>query len=149
MLYKYLLIFLGAAVPWLEVIVVVPIGIVWGMMPFLVMLVAFAGNMLSVLVVIFGFDKLKRWYVRRREAKGKQSSKGSLRAVRFFQKYGVPGLALLGPFLIGTHISAFIGMALGASKRAMSLWMGAGILLWIIIIGVATALGFDFFTKDF
>ncbi|WP_234032339.1 small multi-drug export protein [Lentibacillus cibarius] len=148
MVYKYMLIFLGAAVPWLEVIAVVPAGIVWGLTPFLVMVVAFMGNMLSVLVVIFGFDQLKRWYVRRREAKGKESSKGSRRAVVFFHKYGLAGLGLLGPLLIGTHIAAFIGMALGASKRAMSIWIGVGIAVWVAIFGITTALGFDFFTQS-
>jgi hypothetical protein len=31
--------------------------------------------------------------------------------------YGLPGLALLGPILISTHIAAFIGMTLGATKK--------------------------------
>ncbi|GAA0447719.1 hypothetical protein GCM10008983_27230 [Lentibacillus halophilus] len=148
MIYKYMLVFLGAAIPWLEVMAVVPVGIVWGLAPFWVMVVAFVGNMLSVLVVIVGFDKLKRWYIRRREAKGKQPSKGSRRAVTFFHKYGLIGLAFLGPVLIGTHIAVFIGMALGASKRAMSVWIGISIALWIVIFGVTTALGFDFFKKN-
>ncbi|AKG03564.1 DNA-binding protein [Salimicrobium jeotgali] len=147
LLYKYLLIFLGAATPWLEVLVVVPLGIVWGLSPILVMVVGFMGNMLTVIPVILLFDKLKAWYVRRREEKGRSSSR-SVRAVRLFQKYGVIGFALLGPILIGTHIAAFIGMAMGATKRRMLTWMGISIALWVLIVGLLTAFGFDFFVQD-
>lgn len=148
MLYKYLFVFLGAAVPWLEVAVVVPLGIVWGLSPFWVMIIAILGNMMTVLALIFGFDRIKVWYIRRREKKGNKASKQSRRAVALWNKYGLPGLAFLGPILIGTHIAAFIGMALGAERRSMSLWIGASIIVWVLIFGMATVLGFDFFLKN-
>lgn len=148
MLYKYLFVFLGAAVPWLEVAVVVPLGIVWGLSPFWVMIIAILGNMMTVLALIFGFDRIKVWYIRRREKKGNKASKQSRRAVALWNKYGLPGLAFLGPILIGTHIAAFIGMVLGAERRSMSLWIGASIIVWVLIFGMATVLGFDFFLKN-
>ncbi|HLR08920.1 MAG TPA: small multi-drug export protein [Bacillota bacterium] len=147
MLYKYLFVFLGAAVPWLEVAVVVPLGIVWGLSPFWVMIIAILGNMMTVLALIFGFDRIKVWYIRRREKKGNKASKQSRRAVALWNKYGLPGLAFLGPILIGTHIAAFIGMVLGAERRSMSLWIGVSIV-WVLIFGMATVLGFDFFLKN-
>lgn len=146
MFYQYALIFIGAAIPWLEVLIVVPLGIVWGLSPLIVMVVGFIGNVITVIPVILIFDKLKGWYVGRRKKQGKSSNK-NLRAVRLFKKYGVIGSALLGPILTGTHIAAFIGMSMGATKKRMINWMSISIAGWVLIAGVITAFGFDFFVK--
>lgn len=147
MMYEYLMVFVGAAVPWLEIALVIPLGIVWGLSPFWVIVTAFVGNMLTVLALIVGFEKFRVWYAKRQEAKGKAPSKKSERAKKIMNKYGLPGLALLGPILIGTHIAAFIGMTLGATKRNTTVWLTASIALWSLVFGIATALGFDFFTS--
>ena len=147
MIWEYFLIFLGSAIPWLE-LAVIPIGIVAGLSPFWVMVMAFTGNLLTVLLLIIGFDKFKVWWLKRREVKGKSASKRSERAKKIWSKYGLPGLALLGPILIGTHIAAFIGMTLGANKKWTTIWLTISIALWTLVFGVLTALGFDFFVRD-
>lgn len=144
MLYQYALIFLGAAIPWLEVLVVVPLGIIWGLSPILVMIVGFVGNMITVIPVILMFDKLKGWFTRRRKKK-EQSSNRSAKAAGLFQKYGVIGSALLGPILTGTHIAAFIGMSMGATKKGMINWMSISIAAWVLVVGIMTVLGSSFF----
>lgn len=146
MIYEYALIFLGAAIPWFEIALVIPLGIVWGLSPVWVMITAFIGNMLTVMLLIIGFDKFRIWYDKRQAAKGKEPSKKNERAVRIWNKYGLPGLSLLGPILIGTHIAAFIGMTLGATKRNTTVWMIISIGVWTLAFGILTALGFDFFT---
>lgn len=148
MIYEYFLVFLGAAIPWLEIALVIPLGIVWGLSPFWVMVLAFVGNMVTVLALIVGFDRFKDWYNKRQEAKGKPQNKKSERAKRIWNKYGLPGLALLGPILIGTHIAAFIGMTLGATKKNTTIWLAISIGVWTLAFGILTALGFDFFTRE-
>ncbi|MCM3611437.1 small multi-drug export protein [Planococcus sp. MERTA32b] len=148
MIYEYALVFLGAAIPWFEIALVIPLGIVWGLSPFWVMLVAFVGNMVTVIALIVGFDRFKDWYNKRQEAKGKTQNKKSERAKRIWNKYGLPGLALLGPILIGTHIAAFIGMTLGATKKNTTVWLTISIAVWTLAFGILTALGFDFFTRE-
>jgi len=144
MLYKYVLVFIGAAIPWIEVLAVVPLGIIWGLSPAIVMITAFIGNMVALIPVVIAFDRLKLWYVRRRQKQDKPSKK-SVRAVKLFQKYGVIGLAFLGPILLGTHIAAFIGMAMGARRQNMILWMGISIAIWVFAVGLLTSLGFNLF----
>lgn len=144
-MWEYFLVFLGAAIPWLEIALVIPVGIVAGLSPFWVMVLAFTGNLLTVIIVIIGFDKIQVWWLKRQEEKGKTSSKRSERAKKIWSKYGLPGLALLGPILIGTHIAAFIGMTLGADKKWTTLWLTISIALWTLSFGILTALGFDFF----
>ncbi|HSP22794.1 MAG TPA: small multi-drug export protein [Planococcus sp. (in: firmicutes)] len=145
MIYEYFMVFLGAAIPWMEIALVIPLGVVWGLSPFWVMVLAFVGNLLTVLALIVGFDKFKGWHQKRQEEKGKAPSKKSERAKSIMNKYGLPGLALLGPILIGTHIAAFVGMTLGATKRNTTIWLTVSIGLWTLIFGLGTALGFDLF----
>ena len=145
LIYEYALVFLGAAIPWLEIALVIPLGIIRGLSPFWVMLLAFVGNMATVLPVIIGFEKVRQWNLRLNEKKGKSPSKRSERAKKIWNRYGLPGLALLGPILIGTHIAAFIGMSLGAEKKWAILWLTISIAVWTLIFGIATELGFEFF----
>lgn len=145
---EYLLVFLGGAIPWLEIALVVPLGIISGLSPVGVMIAAFSGNLLTVLFVIFGFEKVKEWMAKRKKNKEDGPSKKEERGKRLWNKYGMPGIALLGPFLIGSHLSAFIGLAFGAKKGNATLWMVISIALWTLILGVLTAMGFDFFVGD-
>ena len=44
----YLLVFLGAATPWLEILVIVPLGVAYGLNPVAVAIAAFLGNAITV-----------------------------------------------------------------------------------------------------
>src|SRR5699024_4146258 len=145
-LYQYILVILGADILWLEVLIVVPLGIVWGLSSVIVMIVGFLGNIITVIPVIFMCDKIRKWYIRRRETQGK-TSKRNTRAVEIFKKYGVIGSALLGPLLTGTHIAASIGMSMVASKKRMMNWMSISIASWVALVGILTSLGFDLFVQ--
>ncbi len=141
---EYLLIFLGAAVPWFEIILVIPLGILSGLNPTLVIIAAFFGNMATILALIFGYDKFKQWQAKRKD---KRQTKREGRARTIWNKYGLPGLIMLGPILIGSHITAFIGMTLGATKQKTLIWSTFSIGAWSLALGISTALGFDFFTN--
>ena len=147
-MWEYFLVFLGAAIPWLELALVIPLGIVRGLNPFWVVIVGFVGNMVTVMALIIGYDRFNLWLTKRRQGKEQKESKRSDRAKKIWNKYGLPGMLLLGPVLIGTHIAAFIGMTLGASKRQTTIWSVISIALWAIAFGVLTAFGFDFFVRD-
>lgn len=140
---EYLLVLLGAAIPWLEIALVIPVAIVTGLNPVLVVLLAFIGNMITIFPLIIGFDKLKQWLMKKQN----NDSKRSERARKLWDKYGLPGMLLLGPILIGSHIAAFIGMTLGASKQATMTWSIISIAGWSLIFGLVTALGFDLFVQ--
>ena len=148
-MFEYILVFLGAAIPWLEIMLVIPLGIISGLSPVWVMLLAFTGNILTVLIVIIGFQKVKEWMESRKNKDGKGESKRTERGKRIWNKYGMPGVALLGPILIGTHIAAFIGLLFGANKTNATIWMTISIALWTLVFGIATVMGFDLFTRNF
>lgn len=144
---EYLLVFLGAAIPMLELALAIPLGIIGGLSPIGVMIAAFSGNLITVLFVIIGFQKVKDWMDKRRDEK--KPSKRTERGTRLWNKYGMPGVALLGPFLIGSHIAAFLGLLFGAKKSTTTFWMVISLVVWTLIIGIATSMGFTFFVKEF
>nr|WP_285890874.1 small multi-drug export protein [Mesobacillus maritimus] len=146
-IYEYFLVFLGAAIPWFEIALVIPLGIVAGLSPFWVMVLAFVGNLSTVIPIVYAYDKVKQWLEKRRKKQGKESSKRNERAKKIWNKYGLPGLALLGPILIGIHIATFIGMSLGAQKNWVLVWMIASLAIWTLVFGFATILGFDLFLQ--
>ncbi|WNS81450.1 small multi-drug export protein [Domibacillus sp. DTU_2020_1001157_1_SI_ALB_TIR_016] len=147
-LIEYALVFIAAAIPWMEIALVIPVGIVRGLSPFWVMLLAFTGNMVTVLLLIAAFSKVEVWLEKRLERTGLKGTKQADRARQIMNRYGFPTLALLGPLFIGTHIAVFIGLSFGASRGWTTLWITVSIALWTLIIGIATVLGFDFFLQQ-
>ncbi|MCM3585840.1 small multi-drug export protein [Mesobacillus maritimus] len=146
-MYEYFLVFLGAAIPWFEIALVIPLGIVAGLSPFWVMVLAFVGNISTVIPIVYAYEKVKQWLDKRRNKQRKEPSKRNERAKKIWNKYGLPGLALLGPILIGIHIATFIGMSLGAKKNWVLVWMIASLAIWTLVFGFATILGFDLFLR--
>ena len=50
-------------------------------------------------------------------------------------KYGVPGVCLLGPMLVASQITAPTLVALGATKSRVYVWMGVSIIVWGVLFG--------------
>lgn len=164
-LVAYLTVLVAAAVPWLEVLLVVPVGILAGLSPTAVVVVAAVGNVASLVPVVLGGDRLRAWWRARRRARmaaaneadgspgteaggspggGPPAASGrSARAQRVLDRYGLPGVALLGPLLTGIHVAALAALAAGAPKRPTLLWSTAGVVVWSAVTGVATVLGID------
>lgn len=135
---QYALVFVLAAIPLLEVLVVIPIGVAVGLDPVAVAVVAFAGNALGVYAVIAGSDRLRRW---RATPDPETESKRRRRAKRVWRRYGLPGLAVLGPIATGVHLAAAIAVGLGARRSATVVWMTLGIAVWTVLITAATVAG--------
>ncbi|HEY4552144.1 MAG TPA: small multi-drug export protein [Bacillaceae bacterium] len=140
-LWEYTVVFLLAAVPWFEIAAVIPLGIVRGLQPAVVVILAFIGNMSTIILVVYLFEKIREYFIRK--GKIKEDGKRQQRAKKIWNKYGLPGLALLGPVLIGTHIAAFIGMTFGATKNWTLLWMTISLVLWSAVFGVGSYFGIE------
>lgn len=141
----YLIIFLLGATPFFEVVGVIPIGVAAGLPAFPVAILAFAGNILTIWLLILMMDHVKKWMEARREKKGKDiPEKRQKRAANLWKKYGLPGLAILSPFLIGSHLGAILAMGFGGTKKRITLWMTLSITGWTLIMGIASYYGIDF-----
>ncbi|MFD0771946.1 small multi-drug export protein [Bacillus sp. CGMCC 1.60114] len=144
-LWQYLVLFLLAFAPWMDVSIVVPLGIVWGLQPFAVGLTAFTGNLILVLLLGFFFKQFAKWRTARKFKKGITTpSKKETRSRRIWERYGIPGLALLAPILVGTDIAAVLALTFGSSRRHVISWMTVSLAVWTVIFVVASMYGFSF-----
>lgn len=166
MLISYFLVFLLAAIPLFELIAVIPLAIIGGLSPVPVAILGFLGNLVTVLLLILFVDKIKEWMRARklkrapvREGEGietfeneeiaiVQESKKQTRARTIFDKYGLPGLTILGPLLVGSHISAFMGMSFGSSRRLVTGWMITSLVIWTVVSAVLASSGVSFFMPE-
>jgi hypothetical protein len=58
-------------------------------------------------------------------------------------RFGVPGLAILGPLGVGTQLSAAIVVSLGVSGRRAFAWVGAATIGWSVVVALLVAWGID------
>lgn len=146
MLISYIIIFILAAIPFFEVMLIIPVAIVGGLPAVPVMIVAFLGNLLTLGLLIVFIEKIKSW---RSKKKGDEAeSKRHKRAKGIWDKYGLPGLAFVGPFFIGTHLTALLASTFGSSRKRTFYLMTASLAIWTIVLGLFAHYGFDFFILD-
>ena len=146
-------IFLGGALPWLEAIVVIPVGILADLPPVPVVLVAVSGNLLTVwLTAVYG-QRIRHWWTKRKRARleaagesedPQRRQRRQERIDRIMARWGMPGLAALGPLGLGTQLSALAAVATGVSARRAFLWVGAGTITWSVVAAVLTVAGVSF-----
>lgn len=166
MFISYLLVFLLAATPLFELVTVIPLAIIGGLPPVPVAIVGFLGNLLTVVLLIVFVDRVKGWIRARKmqrnsvlavEGEGHQNSgevitekdsKKEKRARAIFDKYGLPGLTIFGPLLVGSHISAFMGMSFGSKRSLVIGWMIASLVIWTIVSAVLASSGVTFFAPN-
>ena len=153
-LWKYFLIFTMAATPWLEILIVIPIGLGWGLMAIPVAIVSFIGNLATALILIIAYEGLEKWWKNRKakeepgpqvteDSQGVKETKRSKRGKEILRKYGLPGLALVSPLLTGAHLAILIALSLKMDKRGVAFWMTISLALWTIFITIATYYGIE------
>lgn len=122
----------------IEIWVAVPTGFALGVAPWLVWSLTIAGSLAGVVVVAVAGDRLRAWLTRRRQ-NWLTTRSGRLFAI--WVRYGVPGWGLASPLLFAPPMGTAIGLLLGAPRRRLLAWMGAGVVLWVTILVVVAMLG--------
>lgn len=127
---------LGLAV--VEIWGAVPVGLALGLSPYLVWALTVAGSMVGVAAVAVAGEALRAWLIRRR---GASTTAGNGRLYRVWVRYGVVGWGLVSPLVFAPAMGTAIGIALGAPRRRLILWMGAGVVAWTSILVIVGDLG--------
>ncbi|MFV0432920.1 MAG: hypothetical protein ACK5LO_02895 [Leucobacter sp.] len=55
---------------------------------------------------------------------------------RAFDRYGVPGVSLLGPLLLPPAFTAPMLIAVGVDKTRVLIWQAIGIVLWVVVFSL-------------
>lgn len=130
-------IFLAGAIPWMEAIAVVPSGIALGLNPIATVIAAVLGNAITIFVFAYAGSSIRARISRRRLAKGKSSESPRFeKAVKAFDRYGIYGMAALGPVIIGTQFAAAASVAAGVKPLRVSLLVTASMMIWSIVLAI-------------
>lgn len=128
---------------------VVPLGILSGLHPVTTAVIGFVGNFLTVLLLIVFVDRFKAWWLKKKEEKhDEKGEKKQLKARKVWERYGLPGLALIGPFIIGSHLAAFMCMSFGTKRKQVTVWMTVSLIMWTALAASLTGAGFHYFAPD-
>jgi hypothetical protein len=134
-------VFLAGAIPWFEAIAVIPAGILFGLDPLATVIAAVLGNAITIFLFAYLGANIRELIVKRRIAKGKAGESPKFeKALKAFDRYGIYGMALLGPILIGTQFAATASVAAGLKPLKVSLFITAGMALWAAGIAIVMVL---------
>src|SRR5690625_4344302 len=154
----YAAVFIGAAIPAFEVWAAVPLGVIAGLPWIPEVWIGFIVNLITSLPVVYDGDKMKAWSSSLRkkpsadevnETDDRESPNArKSRKRRIFERFGVPGLAFLGPFLIGVHIASAFAIASGASRQTVIIWFSISIFVCAFLSGLLAEMGVANFAGD-
>lgn len=131
----------------MEAIAVVPSGIVLGLNPFATVIAAVLGNAITIFLFAYLSSNIRQRIINRRMAQGKSGDSAKFeKALKAFDKYGIYGMAFLGPILIGTQFAAAASVAAGVKPLRVSVLITTSMALWaslIALIMVALDINFE------
>lgn len=152
-----LIVALAGAIPFIEGEGAVSIGIIGGINPVIAAIAAMAGNFLCVAVLVIASSGARTAIVNRSRSREAvlagtsgsaatggdaieaEADRGSARREKFqraFERYGVPGVSLLGPLLLPTQFTATMLAAAGVGKVRILIWQAVAIVGWTTIVAV-------------
>lgn len=154
-----LIVALAGAVPFIEGEGAATIGVIGGIHPVIAALAAIIGNFACVAALVLLGSGARRAVVTRRrqrrlartgatEAAGtslealpaeNDGSRASARRTKFLralERYGVPGVSLLGPLLLPTQFTATMLAAAGVGKGRVLAWQAVAIIGWTTLLTV-------------
>ncbi|MBI5284732.1 MAG: small multi-drug export protein [Chloroflexi bacterium] len=125
---------LGAVELWAAV----PAGLAMNLHPLLTAVSAGLGAFTGAALILVLGEGARAWLARRRGHRdaGKPSSMH-----RVWVRYGVAGVGLLAPLLVGAPLGTVLGLAFGAPAGRLLLWMSLGIVLCSGVLTFGGALG--------
>ena len=129
-----------SAIPFVESYLGSVIGVVAGLNPVVAVVAAIVGNVISMAIVVLSADRLRQ---RRGVQATEEMSPRKQRLRRMMDRFGVPGVSLLGQTVLPSQITSGALVAFGANTRGVLIWQVISIILWGVLFGTLAALGVD------
>lgn len=126
---------LAAAIPFVESYGGTLIGIIAGVPTPIAIAAAVIGNTVSMLAFVLVTSKARQKVLARR-AQGEELPEPSARrekVKRMFDRFGVPGVSLLGQTVLPSQITSGMMVSFGANRNAVIFWQIISIIMWALI----------------
>lgn len=155
-----LIVALAGAVPFIEGEGAATIGILGGIHPAIAAVAAIAGNFACVALLVLAGSRARAAVVNRQRAKALVGAEGSVvedarggslpaenddsarkaarkqKFQRALDRYGVPGVSLLGPLLLPTQFTATMLAAIGVGTARILIWQAVAIIGWTTLLSL-------------
>ncbi|WP_084130017.1 small multi-drug export protein [Demequina sp. NBRC 110055] len=134
-----------SAIPFVESYSGSFLGVLVGINPFVAVIAAVIGNTISTFALIAGAGRARTAVTGNGSEKELTERQVRRRAKisKYFDRFGVPGVSLLGPLALPSQFTGPAMVALGASKRSVYFWMGISIIAWGVLFGFFSHLVVD------
>ena len=98
---------------------------------------------MAVAILIYGAHGIRSAVTKNAEPKELSEKQIARRAKikKYFDRFGVPGVAILGPFALPSQFTAPLMVSFGANRHLVMIWMAVSIVLWGLL---SVGLGFAF-----
>lgn len=123
----------------LELWAAIPIGLAINLNPVIIGTASALGAILAAFLVTTAGDSIRERVIKWRYGENKDLK--SSKYHKIWNKYGIVGLGFLSPLLFGAPLGAALGIALGARKKPLLIWMSIGIIIWSAALTAAGFLG--------
>jgi membrane protease YdiL (CAAX protease family) len=97
-------------------------------------LLAGSGMTLSVLIFSSGGLAIRDWWFAGFRHDRKLFSPRNRRIVRFYSRFGLPGMALLTPVVFSPIVGTLLAISFGERKERVLFWMAASAYFWGFIL---------------
>ena len=123
----------------LELWAAIPLGLAIKLNPIIIGVASALGAILAAFLVTTVGDSIRERVIKWRYGENKDLKDSKY--YKIWNKYGIIGLGFLSPLLFGAPLGAALGIALGAEKKPLLIWMSIGIVVWSAALTIAGFLG--------
>jgi len=159
---QWLAVMLIGAIPFVESYGGAVLGVLTGVPAPLAILAAIIGNVAAMALTVWLAGTVRQKAVAKRRARvsvpsddtiqadaaGEPDSadqaapsRGKQRLRKLFDRFGVPGVSILGQWVLPSHITAPTLVGFGASRGSVVVWQTVGIIAWGVLFGALAAAG--------
>lgn len=131
---QWLGVILISAIPFVESYFGAAIAVLAGIDLPVAIIAATIGNTVSMIIFVVAAHKIRQRIIARNDAPEPSPRREKLRAA--FNKWGVPGVSLLGQTILPSQITGSAMVSFGATTRAVIIWQTISIALWGVVFGL-------------
>lgn len=138
----FFVVLLGA-IPFVESYGGTFVGIVAGVPPILAVIAAIIGNLICTFALMFAALKTRSAVLSRRDGGANTEpalSKRRAKVAAALERYGVPGVCLLGPIIVPSQLTGPTLVAVGAQPSKVFVFQGLGIIAWGVLFALLGSL---------
>lgn len=156
---QWLAVMLVGAIPFVESYGGAVLGVITGVPVPVAIIAAIIGNVAAMILTVWIAGTIREKAVaKRRSGDAGQTddagpsgdaadqaapSKGKQRIRMLFERFGVPGVSILGQWALPSHVTAPTLVGFGASRGSVVVWQTVGIIAWGVLFGVLAAGGIN------